>query len=304
MSNDKGMKDAIIGAISNYDVPHILLYVASLLKSGFTGDKFMVVYDVGYAVVEFLEHSGFTVFKFNDVPHEKRYVFRDKGPHFHINVDRFYHMWLFLSKLPVEQVREYRYLISTDVGDVVFQSNPSVWLEENLGNAKLNAACESIKFKDELMFGAPNMKKSFGDDIFNHMKNRLIFNAGTLSGHFNYVRDMFLNIFLMSQGYGTVNPDQAAYNVLLSMEPYHSITKFNMSESGWAAQMGTTCDSSKLEHFGGEKVVEPVPVLDTDNIIVKTSTGIPFVIVHQYNRVNWLIPLLFKKYLGDSVRVM
>jgi len=284
-------KDAIIGAITNYDVPHVMLYVTSLLQSGFEGDKFMVCYDVGYNVVEYLERVGFKVFTFDNMQEKRRYEYQNKPANFHVNVHRFYDMWRILTTLPSEQ---YRYLISTDVGDVIFQSNPVTWLEEHLGEAKLNAACESIKYKNEVLWGAKNMQESFGEGVFNHMKERLIYNAGTISGDFHHVQDLFLQIYLLSQGFGTPNPDQAAYNVLLSLEPYKSITKYNMSESGWAAQMGTTCDPEKLRYFG-DGMIEPRPVIE--DAVVKTSTGKPYVIVHQYNRLQWLVPQLFQKYI-------
>ena len=286
---------AIVGAITKYDVPNVLLYVTSLLQSGFTGDKYMVCYDVGYAVVEFLKSAGFEVLTFDDIVAERRFAFNAKGPNFHVNVDRFYHMWMLMSTLEPE--RRPKYLISTDVGDVVFQSDPVAWLEEHLGDAKLNAACESIHYKNEVLWGARNMQESFGTGVFEHMRERLIYNAGTISGHFDHVVGLFLNVYMMSQGYGTPNPDQAAYNVLLSIEPYKSITRFNMSEEGWAAQMGTTCDPDKLRFFG-DGMIEPRPVIGED-AVVRTSTGKPFVIVHQYNRLQWLVPLLFRKYVRD-----
>ena len=304
------MKDAIIGAITKYSVPNILLYVSSLLQSGFTGDKYMVVYDVGYDVVDFLKKAGFTVFTFDDLPEERRYAYKSAPSSFHVNVDRFYHMWHFLSKLPAELTASYRYLISTDVGDVVFQSNPSKWLEENLdyslhglhGRYKLVAACESIRYKDEVLWGAQNMKKSFGPDVFEHMHDRLIYNAGSMAGRFETLRDLFLNLYLLCGAYGTENPDQAAYNVLLSLSPYKEVTRFMMSEDGWACQMGTTADPEKLEFFK-EGVVEPRPVICTIDsrpsspTIVTTSKGNPYVIVHQYNRLNWLVPRLFQTHV-------
>jgi len=295
MSPPSATATAIVGAITKYDVPHILLYVTSLLQSGFSGDKYMVCYDVGYAVVQFLKQAGWTVFVFDEVPEERRFAFHAKGPKFHVNVERFYHMWYFMSR--IEPERRPKYLISTDVGDVVFQSNPAAWLEANIGGAKLVAACESIQYKNEVLWGARNMKESFGEDVFHHMSERLIYNAGTISGEFESVLGLFLNIHTMSSGYGTPNPDQAAYNVLLSLEPYKSAVRFTMSEEGWAAQMGTTCDPDKLRFFG-EGVVEPRPIVGEDGV-VRTSTGKPFVIVHQYNRLQWLVSVLFKKYVRD-----
>jgi hypothetical protein len=55
-----------------------------------------------------------------------------------------------------------------------------------------------------------------------------------------------------------------------------------MSESGWAAQLGTTVDPSKVESFK-PFLMEESPILVGDQVC--TSTGKPHVIVHQYDRV-------------------
>jgi hypothetical protein len=178
-------------------------------------------------------------------------------------------MWVFLNGLSDEVKKQYRYIISTDVGDVVFQSNPSVWLEQNLGNTtyKINAATESLKYKDEIMWGAQNMRESFGDAAYEHVKERLIYNAGTISGDFKTIHDMFMVIYQMCQGYKTRNPDQAAYNFLLSLEPYKSLTKFNMANDGWACQIGTSYDPGALKYFE-HSLVEPSPLVDKNNSVI------------------------------------
>ena len=292
-------KDAIIGAIINYDVQQLKPWVESLERSGFTGDKYMLCYKISYDTADYLRSRGFTLFTFIDVPHLKMYAFQPEN-RFHICVHRFYHMWYFLNRLPGEVKSQYRYLISTDVGDVIFQSNPSDWLQTNLSTDVegtkylLNAATESLKYKDEVLWGAKNMADSFGPVVSGYMKDRLIYNAGTLSGDFQTVFDMFLVIYEMCQGFGTANPDQAAYNLLLSLEPYKNITKFNMSEDGWACQLGTTYKPEALVHFK-KNLVEPSPIID-DNGVVYTSTGKPFVIVHQYNRMPELTHKIIMRY--------
>jgi hypothetical protein len=292
------MKDAIIGAITNYDVPNVLLYVTSLLQSGFSGDKYMVVYDVGYDVVDFLHRAGWIVFTFDDIPEARRYAYKDKPKNFHVNVDRFYHMWYFLSRIRTQ----YRYLISTDVGDVVFQSNPIAWLEANLpedGPHKLVAASESIAYGNESLWGDKNLSTSFGPTVFEHMQGRLIYNAGTMAGRFETVRDLFLNVFLMCGAYGTENPDQAAYNILLSLSPYRDITRFMASEDGWACQMGTSADPWKRNYFKEGVISEPLPLVSADLPAIVRTAGSekPYVIIHQYNRLGWFVPRLLQTYV-------
>ena len=77
------------------------------------------------------------------------------------------------------------------------------------------------------------------------------------------------------------NPDQAAYNILLNSEPYKSITKFSMSESSWAAQLGTT-------------ILEAQPIWK-DNYVC-TSSGIKHTVVHQYDRIPLWRGAIEKRY--------
>ena len=65
------------------------------------------------------------------------------------------------------------------------------------------------------------------------------------------------------------------------------------SETPWAAQCGTTVDPRMVNQYG-ENLLEPAPIMDGD--IVKTSTGIPFAMVHQYDRIPEWNKIITKKY--------
>jgi hypothetical protein len=252
----------------------------------------MVCYNVDYDVVSKLTERGFTVFGFKKNDELSRLEYQKSD--FNICLERFVHIWYFLNKL--QNKDEYRYIISTDVKDVIFQTNPSEWLEKNIGDKKINVASESIRYRDE-DWGKNNLFQSFGPLIFDANQDNIIYNAGTISGEFNTAIDLFSNIFLSCGGSpkdvpGGGGPDQAALNVLLNMSPYKEITNFAPSESGYAAQLGTTGPQIKEKY--GDKLVEPSPIFEDG--IVKTSTGIPFSIVHQYDRVPEWKEIIEKKY--------
>jgi hypothetical protein len=65
------------------------------------------------------------------------------------------------------------------------------------------------------------------------------------------------------------------------------------SEHGWACQLGTTADPTKLEQFK-PFLLEELPKLDGDKVV--TSTGLEYTIVHQYDRVPEWRELIEKKY--------
>jgi hypothetical protein len=287
------MKDIVIGAITNYNFDSIKYWVNSLDRSGFSGLKVLVCYNLSYDVVEELVKRNYTVFAFERDDDNRSLVY--KKDNFNICLERFAHIPFFLNK--IENKSNYRYIISTDVRDVVFQSNPSDFLEKHLTDKEILSSCESLKYEDE-PWGRQNMYYSFGPLIYDKMKSEKIYNAGVIAGKFETVLDLFTNIYL-SCGSSPANvpggggPDQAGYNVLLNLNPYKKITKYCMSEEGWAAQLGTTADPRKIESFK-ENLLEPSPILVDD--LVCTSKGEPHVIVHQYDRVPEWKSIIEKKY--------
>jgi hypothetical protein len=114
------------------------------------------------------------------------------------------------------------------------------------------------------------------------MKQKEIFNAGVLAGRSHAIRDLALLLFSGAMDRRIHNSDQAYMNLLISMSPFQESSLFARSEDGWAAQLGTTADPSKMESFG-PVLLEPRPQMMNGEVL--TSQGIPFTIVHQYDRV-------------------
>ena len=284
------MKDIVVGCITGYDFDKIKPWVNSLDTCGFTGTKAMICYNVDYETTEELVKRGYTIFAFKKNDEVKRFEYKDN---FSIVVERFYHLWYFLKGFK----GQYRNIITTDVKDVIFQTNPSLFLERVIKDGKkINVACESIRYKDE-NWGDNNLLKSFGPLIHEHNRDNLIYNAGTISGDFDTMLDVFLNIYLLCNGSnpfteGGGGPDQAALNILLQLEPYKTITNFAMSEDGYAAQLGTT--GPQIQNKYGDKVVEKTPIL-VDNLVC-TSNEQVFSLVHQYDRVPEWKKLIEEKY--------
>ena len=194
-----------------------------------------------------------------------------------VHVERFFHIYQLLKD------NEYRYVITTDVKDVVFQRNPSKWLEENLpeGVEDLVFSSESMKYKDE-PWGNQNLLETFGPQIYEDFKDHTIFNVGVLAGQGYAMKDLMMNIFAACMHRPIKICDQSTFNFLISQHPYLSTSMYTRSEDGWACQLGTTADPSKLEQFR-PFLLEPSPKLEGDKVL--TSEGIEYIIVHQYDRV-------------------
>jgi hypothetical protein len=275
-------KDLIIGSFTNYDWDKIKFWANSIDHSGFTGDKAMIVYNAGFDTVQKLVDRNFMIFAFNRDDAKQQFFF--PAQQLIIVVQRFMDLYRFMSNMDLSK---YRYVIHTDVKDVVFQSNPSDWLSENMGDAKILASSESIRYQDE-PWGNENMARSF-PLVYDGIKTQPIWNCGVQAGIPETMKDLWLNIFLISIGSqaatGIYNPDQAAYNVLLNTMLYKDVTRFSMSEDGWACQAGTTIDPAKIAAFKPH-LLEAQPIWQDG--YARTTNGKVFPILHQYDRIpDW-----------------
>ena len=286
------MRDMVIGAITNYSFEHIKNWVVSLDRSGFSGAKVLLCYNIKASVAEELSSRGYVIFAFKQNAETKDLEYVGD---FNIVRERFLHMWYFLNR--VEEKADYRYLISTDVKDVIFQRNPTEWLEQHLDPFKINVACESIRYRDE-PWGQHNLYKSFGSLLYDSHKDNYVYNAGTLSGSFAYLVDFFLPIYLACGGApmnvpGGGGADQAALNLLIHTKSIHEITRFTSASEPWAAQLGTTKDPSKIEVFRS-LISEAEPIMKDG--LVCTPAGEPYHLVHQYDRVPEWKTIIDEKY--------
>ena len=285
-------KDLILGSFTDYNWDKIQYWVNSIDASGFKGDKAMLVYNSQLSTVQKLNDKGFKIMGFNQDATTGNLFYNGQ---LIIVVERFLHLHSFLDNLMKDE--DYRYVIHTDVKDVVFQRNPSEWLDSNMGDAKILASCESLQYQHE-PWGNENLQHSF-PWVYDKMKTNPIWNCGVQCGVPSVMKDLWLNIYLLSVGsqHATKvhNPDQAAYNVLLGLEPYKSITKFTMSEDGWACQAGTSYDPAKMATFKPH-LLEPQPKWDGEH--ATTSMGARHFILHQYDRIPDWKPIVEARYAG------
>ena len=269
------MRDLVISHISNYTWDQLKYWANSLKRSGYTGRKALVVHNILDKTIDKLKEEGFEIFLTTDQRNRNNdgYLY---GDNFGLQcvIARHFFNWYFLRSLDV------RYVISCDI-DIIFQSNPSEWLEANMGDYKLNYGCEALRYKDE-PWGNDNLMKCFGPFVYEAMKNNPIYNAGSMAGEKNFFCDYSLNVFKTIEHIKNEAPDQAGVNFLLNLEPYKSVTRFNDHDTNWACQLGTTANPQKIDYFR-PNLLSPEPRFDGQHIY--NSKGEKYVLVHQYNKV-------------------
>ena len=227
-------RNLIIGGASNYTWDQLKHWVNSIKLSGFKGDIVIVGTNLLAETIQKLNSEGVQLALYGK-QNENGDIKSDTNnlaPH----VERFFYIYDFLER------NSYTYdnVIATDVRDVIFQLDPTEWLEKN--NAQFVASSEMMQYKDE-PWNNQNLLEAFGPYFHNKFSSQNIYNVGVVAGKEQYVKDMMFMIFQMSINRPIPVVDQVVYNVLLNQYPYETTTMFTTNSHGWAVNLGTTEDA-------------------------------------------------------------
>ena len=262
------MKYTIVGCITKYGVEQIRPFVESIERIEFGGDKLMLVYEITQDTIDYLNDKGWTLIQ--------------SEPHQHIILQRFRDMYQVLHQYETDII------IWVDVKDIVFQKDPTEWLNKWMRRDIL-AFSESLKFGDEA-WARLNAGTSFPME-WEWLQNEEICCAGTIVGKRDALRDLFIDIYRWSLT--TSNPeqlaDQAAYNILIRLHQFKDIVQFVKQQEGFAAQLHL-----KLKKGGNLPYTEKLPTIDGSD--VKNEKGELYTLVHQYDRNEELKKLIENKY--------
>jgi len=280
------MKDLLFGAADKYTWSQVKPWAESIRKSGFDGDVVLLVYRVD--VSEFLPKAkelNIDLFHTdadnwgNQISHEERQ--RDTVCH----QLRFFHLWQFLSSTQ----EQYRYVITTDTRDVIFQRNPIEWLEQRITSNQFIAPSEGILYKDE-PWGVENLVNGFGPYLLERLSPTEVHNVGTIAGTASAIRDLSLIIYSMGEERYIPN-DQSGFNILVSSDLLNPIRVKH--DEGWACQCGVMLDPEKVDRYR-EYWVGPQPVVKDGEAY--TSTGEKYYLLHQWDRVPELKSMVERVY--------
>lgn len=258
----------IFGCITKYSPDDIRPYVESIQQSGFGGDKVMLVYDVPRETIDYLKSKGWNLY--------------GADLHQHIILQRFVDAYKLLESYENETI------IWTDVKDIIFQKDPTEWIEKNM-KGEILAFSECVKFKDD-SWAVVNAGTSFPME-WEWLQNKTSYCAGTIVGKGYALKDLFIEIYrwsLTTANQGQL-ADQAAYNVLINLNHFKENVQFVNQEEGFVTQLGTVfIKRNELP------ILEPTPIYKDTKFY--NQTGDEFVIVHQYDRNEQIKQQIYQKY--------
>jgi hypothetical protein len=254
MKEMEGNKDLIISAIANYGVDKIKNYINSINSCGFNGDKVMIVYNVPDETIKYLQSNGWLVCvgELTGHPHMKRLI----------------DIYVILRQLG----KEYRYVITTDVRDVIFQTNPSEYLKNYL-KKKIIVSSENVLYRHE-PWGKKNILEGYNELFWERYESEETCNVGVIAGYHEDMMELLLLNYIVSQAGNTQHfTDQSSFNFVIHNKLVKDKIQMVGLESHWALQIGT---------LSNPELIGKCEFDIKDGIIFNGEN--PFVIIHQYDR--------------------
>lgn len=284
-------KDLIIGGAFGYNWSHLKYFVSSIKDSGFNGAIALCVENVSGETVTKLESEGVLVLQCESL-----------GSNIAPHVGRFFHIGTYLRK---ESAR-YNNVIVTDTRDVIFQKNPSTWIEKAFlkHGGSMIVSSEGIRYKNE-PWGDNNLYQTFGPHQHAIYRENIIYNVGVIAGQSDMIGEFLLRLYQECIKRPIAICDQSVYNMLVNDFDLKSTIIEATNIDGWAAQLGTTiyAIASGAGDIGQmmpiqeyQKIYEDKQPVIKDGYVYTPDMEEKFVIVHQYDRVPMLKEEVLKRY--------
>lgn len=286
--------DLVIGFAANFAWRDVEPYAVSLVRSGFTGKKVLFAQRLTADAADKLRSLGFELLPLPVIEYSDPEI--TKGGYF-AYVARFLLIHRYLYNNP-----GFRFVVCADTRDVIFQHDPMVWLEKNIGNAGLVAASEHIYHYNQ-KGNTDWVMKNF-KEVDAWMMSNLVYCSGLISGRAEYVRDLTMGIYLMGRDISgtTWGADQPAYNAIMHQKAYADATLVPTMADAYCLHLVVVAfeeyrkmmeDAPPPLQFGTNLAdgINPANMWDYDLRDIEQ-----FCIVHQFDRMPQLAEQIREKY--------
>jgi hypothetical protein len=219
-------------------------YLESIKRSEFSGRKVMIIWDIHPETRRDLLKHGFELVELPKPP-EAFFIARMRV------------CWEYLR----DHYKEFRYIFWLDVKDLVLQSDPGVWMEQNIGKAGVIASneCVSIEHEETNKLWAQTI---LGESRYQEIKDCQVINGGTWAGESSAMAEVFMHVSEGCQTYlGGYPPCQIWINYVLHTT-LKSITRIPRWSEGFAACLHPCWSPWRMPCW--PHMLDPHPVLDVN----------------------------------------
>lgn len=277
MNSSEPNKDAVIGVVKDMSWPDLRPYAVSLSRCGFGGDKILFTENIPQDAAGHLRQLGFRLVEFQSALSAEDCTAGNTANWGAFGRERYEVVGNFLAS----RLRLFRNVIWTDVRDVVFQTDPALWLSENLHRPGIVAAGECWRIGDQ-PHNAQWAEHASPTD-YARLKEKEVVCGGTLAGDSLSMLTLFQCMTSLCEHIkDPLAGDQGILNYLLwaSGSMLSGTVYVPRMREGWTATAWAT-----KHYLPNAYTVDEAPVFDTSDHVVYTPDGVtPFSIVHQYDR--------------------
>lgn len=181
----------------------------------------------------------------------------------------------------------------TDVFDVVFQSDPFIKMDLNYD---VFVGAEGVLVGQE-PWNSDWINKLFPKE-YESSRSQEVICSGVIGGKRQPLIKLYKRVFELCENSTNLTniQDQAALIVSIKNNEVENLKVFDLSEA-WTVHCAIAGPTQFFESFGFKGVIQNrygIPLLNGDKIC--TSNGIPYDIVHQFNRIPEWNQILIKNY--------
>jgi hypothetical protein len=278
------MEDLIIAAVHDYNWAQLKPFAVSLAQTGFKGEKVLLIENIPGDARENLAALGF---KLIDT------VFEKGGPRHFYYKKRFVPVCDYLRP----RLNNFRYVIWVDARDLIFQTDPSAWLD-NHATAPCIVAANMGGWPIKAGPGEDREARLLGPDIHSWLREYASCCSGTIAG------DPMNMVYLMSAIATHPDPnlwDETYFNYLIRTSPLREVTTIPKPEDAWTATVSWIVaeewEEPANKAYRLAQCTDKLPVFDAASGLVRApETGVPFAIVHQYDRSGLWRDVVANKY--------
>ena len=288
------MTDLVIGFAANFTWADLEPFAVSLVRSGFTGKKVLFAQRLTEEAATNLRKLDFELIPLPVLEYSDPEI--TKGGYF-AYVARFLLIHRYLYDNP-----DYRFVVCADTRDVIFQHDPMVWIDQNIGDKGLVAASEHIYHwaqKGNTDWVMKNFK-----EVDSWMMSQLVYCSGVISGRAEYIRDLAMSIYLMGRALSgnTWGADQPSYNSIIHQKAYADATLVPSMSDAYCLHLVVVAfeeyrkmmtDAPPPVQFGtcSSDGINPPNMWDYDLRDLRQ-----FSIIHQFDRMPKLLAQIRAKY--------
>lgn len=272
------LKDLIVTTISeNYNWVDIKNWIQSLKNTTYDGDILVLAYNFpeNHEYLNNLERLGVQILTPKNTyraEQEDNFIWHSgqvtpSNAHKLIHNVRLFHLWQYFSETGIDIT--YKRVIFTDGRDIVFQTNPTDWLDKFMVKDIL-VPSEGILYKNE-QWNTTNALTNYGPYVYEYtLKESEACNVGTFACSSSICKDLCLTLYLMSKNIG--HADQPSFNILTKTLLKDKCQWVDYNDL-WALQIGAIVNN--LDQY----------VKFEDGIIYSLKDKKPYCLIHQYDRV-------------------